>query len=249
MKAASRHVDQELGSYVLGALEPPETVRVEAHLQGCARCRAARDGYQEVADGLLYTLRPQAPPPGLRSQLRRRIQPARPRAAGRPSAYAVLSSALALAIVALAILTWQVQSSLHRVESRFEAAQAALDQRAQVDSVSLALLSYPSRQVAMVTGEHAYGTMLYEPRLPMAVLNAWGLPDLERDQVFQIWLRQPDGTRVSAGLFQRDDRSPFTRVLLEMSQSASNYVEMGVTIEPNGGSPAPTGPRVLHCDL
>jgi hypothetical protein len=138
---------------------------------------------------------------------------------------------------------------LHRVESRFEAAQAALDQRAQVDSVSLALLSYPSRQVAMVTGEHAYGTMLYEPRLPMAVLNAWGLPDLEENQAFQIWLRQPDGTRVGAGLFQRDDRSPFTRVLLEMSQSASNYVEMGVTIEPNGGSPAPTGPRVLHCDL
>ena len=118
-----------------------------------------------------------------------------------------------------------------------------------MDAVSIALLTYPGRQVALVTGEQAYGTVLFEPRLPMAVLNAWGLPALETDRIFQAWLVRPDGERVSAGLFMREEDSPFTQVLLDMPEPASHFVGLGVTIEPQSGSLAPTSPRILQADF
>jgi anti-sigma-K factor RskA len=83
----------------------------------------------------------------------------------------------------------------------------------------------------------------------MAVLNAWGLPEVGSAQVFQLWLIRPDGERVSAGLFVRDADAPFTRVLLDMSEPAKSFVGLGVTVEPLDGSPAPTGPRVLAADF
>jgi len=254
MKARTRHVEPELGAYVLGALDEQESARVEAHLRDCASCRRARTDYQSVADGLLHSLRSVRPPASLRSRLRQRIRPGAPasvytRPGGRPNAYAVLSVALALAVVALGVFTWQTQNSLRLIESRFESAQAASSQQAQVDSVSLALLTYPGRQVALVTGDQAYGTVLFEPHLPMAVLNAWGLPDLDKSHIFQAWLVRPDGERVSAGVFVRDEGSPFTRVLLEMPEPASQYVGLGVTVEPQGGTSTPTGTRILQADF
>lgn len=255
MTASSRHVEPELGAYAVGALEPHEAARVDAHVLHCRRCRLSLDRYQAVAEGLLHAPRPLPPPASVRANLKRslatggtgHVRRIRPNLRAIP--FAAVAGLLVLSVVALGLVAWQMQMSLRRVENRVLAAQQAQDERARVDGVSLALLTYPGRQVAMVSGERAYGTFLFEPRLPMAVLNAWGLPEVGSGQVFQIWLIRPDGARVSAGIFVRDADAPFTRVLLNMSEPVESFVGLGVTVEPQNGSAAPTGLRVLAADF
>ena len=101
----------------------------------------------------------------------------------------------------------------------------------------------------MFWGQGLSAALVCGPRLPMAVLNAWGLPEVGSAQVFQIWLVRPDGERVSAGLFVRDADAPFTRVLLDIAEPVKDFVGLGVTVEPLDGSPAPTGPKVLAADF
>ena len=255
MTARGRHVEPELGAYALGALELQEAARVDAHVRQCRRCRLSLDQYQAVAEGMLHSPRPLPPPLSVRAELRQRLLTRGTGRAGstRPSLRTIpspiLSGLLVMAVVALSLVALQMQTSFRRVEDQVRAAQEAQEERARVDGVSLALLTYPARQVAMVSGDRAYGTFLFEPRLPMAVLNAWGLPEVGSAQVFQLWLIRPDGERVSAGLFVRDAEAPFTRVLLDMSEPIKSFVGLGVTVEPLEGSPAPTGPRVLAADF
>jgi anti-sigma-K factor RskA len=255
MTAMGRHVESELGAYALGALELQEAARVDAHVQHCRRCRLSLDRYQAIAEGLLYGPHPLPPPMSVRAELTQRLGARGTGFAGshRPSLRTIplpaVTGLLVMAVVALSLVALQMQTSLRSVEDQVRAAQEAQEERARVDGVSLALLTYPARQVAMVSGDRAYGTFLFEPRLPMAVLNAWGLPEVGSAQVFQIWLVRPDGERVSAGLFVRDADAPFTRVLLDIAEPVRGFVGLGVTVEPLDGSPAPTGPKVLAADF
>ena len=179
MTARSRHVEPELGAYALGALELQEAARVDFHVRQCRRCRLSLDQYQAVAEGMLHGPRPLPPPLSVRAELRQRLLTRGTGRAGstRPSLRTIpspiLSGLLVIAVVALSLVALQIQTSFRRVEDQVRAAQEAQEERARVDGVSLALLTYPARQVAMVSGDRAYGTFLFEPRLPMAVLNAW----------------------------------------------------------------------------
>lgn len=255
MTTSPRHVEAELGAYSLGALEPREAARVEIHLRGCASCRRSLDGYRAITEGFLHLPRPLQPPARIRSSLKARLGPdSSPRRtlhrpAWRPQRYSLLTGALAVAVAVLSAVTWQMATSLRDLRDQAAAAQEGIERRARVDGVSLALLTYPGKEVAMVSGDHAYGTVLFEPRLPMAVLNAWGLPELAPGQTFQTWLIREDGGRVSAGVFDRDPSAAFTRVLLDVTEPVAHFVGLGVTIEPAGGSAAPTGPRVLAADF
>jgi anti-sigma-K factor RskA len=255
MTGMGRHVESELGAYALGALELREAARVDAHVRQCRRCRLSLDQYQAIAEGLLHGSHPLPPPMSVRAELKQKLVARASGFAGghrpgpRAISLATVTGLLVMAVVALSLVALQMQTSLRRVEDQVRAAQEAQEERARVDGVSLALLTYPARQVAMVSGDRAYGTFLFEPRLPMAVLNAWGLPEVGSAQVFQIWLVRPDGERVTAGLFVRDADAPFTRVLLDIAEPVQGFVGLGVTVEPQDGSPAPTGPKVLAADF
>jgi anti-sigma factor RsiW len=71
----SRHPETALAPLLRGELEGDERARVAAHLEGCARCRAAASGLAETADALRAGLAV-APMPdwtAYRAQLSRRI--------------------------------------------------------------------------------------------------------------------------------------------------------------------------------
>ena len=63
-----RHWKEELGAYALGHLSPEERAGVEAHLEGCAACRADADSLMSVArllphaDPAQFGPAPQPPP-------------------------------------------------------------------------------------------------------------------------------------------------------------------------------------------
>jgi hypothetical protein len=74
------HVREELGAYVLGALDPGEHDAVSAHLRECAECREERDRLAALppliahADGLEIP----APPPAIEERLLDRVAASRP---------------------------------------------------------------------------------------------------------------------------------------------------------------------------
>jgi Putative zinc-finger len=106
------HGGTDLGAYVLGALEPDDRRRVDAHLGGCAACRAELAEFQALPR-LLAQLDeddisgpPPVPPPDLYDRVRAAVdEESRP---ARPLRRRLLLAAAALALVVAAAAVWVV---------------------------------------------------------------------------------------------------------------------------------------------
>ena len=70
------------------------------------------------------------------------------------------------------------------------------------------------------------------------------LAQLDNEQVYQLWLIPSDGAPIPAGLVGHGnaDVETFT---LTLPTSLDSIAAVGVSVEPPGGSEAPTGPIVL----
>lgn len=72
--------------YALGALDPDETAAFEAHLAGCAACRAEVESFRDVVGLVGFAARPAEPPLALRDRILRDAHKVRPiRSAGHRS--------------------------------------------------------------------------------------------------------------------------------------------------------------------
>jgi anti-sigma-K factor RskA len=69
------------------------------------------------------------------------------------------------------------------------------------------------------------------------------LPPLDPAHQYQLWLIQ-DGQRTSGAVFSVNPEG-YGSVWVSSPQPLANYSAFGVSIEPAGGSLAPTGARVL----
>jgi anti-sigma-K factor RskA len=119
----------------------------------------------------------------------------------------------------------------------------------QAYQTTFALLTYPESQIVVIDDGEVYGTLVYDPHGQIAVLNVWGLETLPNGQDYQVWLIEPDQTRISGGIFQSSDQSAYVSFIIESPNSFESFVGLGVTIEPTGGSPDPTGPRIFGTEL
>ena len=73
------------------------------------------------------------------------------------------------------------------------------------------------------------------------------LAPLGQDQQYQLWLIQ-DGERTDGGVFSVNPEG-YGSLWVETPQPLSSYSAFGITIEPAGGSPGPTGDKVLGSAL
>lgn len=76
-----------------------------------------------------------------------------------------------------------------------------------------------------------------------ATLEVFRLPALDDEQTYQLWLVSED-ERDSGALFTVNENG-WAEVPVELARRAADYRGFGVTIEPTGGSPGPTGAQVL----
>jgi anti-sigma-K factor RskA len=239
-------VEPLLAGYALGALEGDDLLRVEAHVDGCESCSETLAAYEQIAHGLLHTPAPVQPPARVRAGLIGRLAASNPARLGQRLVRASWPRlALAVAVAALVVLNL---ASLGMIRA-LVGAQQAMAVQVQNQQTVMALVTYPDTKIAQVYGQGGTGTFVYDPSLDFAVLNAWALKPLASDQTYQAWLVLPDGKRVSGGTFVVTATSAFTTLVVHSPTPISHYVAVGVTIEPAGGSPAPTGPRVLAADL
>ena len=242
---------ENLAAYALGALDADEISALESHLEGCKDCQAELAKYQVVTTGLLGSVPPQAPPPGLRHKLAAQLPSQRKRTPNLFSnIFAQFSfGQMAAAVVVVILLGLNIYSSyqirdLHRQ-------QVALDERLSADQTALAMLAYPSTQSLVVNPDlqNLAGSMLVDKEKRIAVLVLWNLPPLEARQTYQAWLIDTDGNRVSGGLFAPAVERGYTTVTIRSSVPIGEFKGLGVTVEPSGGSAGPTGPRVLAVDF
>ena len=70
-----------------------------------------------------------------------------------------------------------------------------------------------------------------------------GLPDLSEAQEYQLWLIR-DGQRTSGGTFFLN-KTGYGILWVRSPEPLDSFSGFGITIEPEGGSPDPTGDKVL----
>lgn len=235
---------ENIPAYALGALNADESAALESHLTTCASCRTELAEYRSLSQCLLTAVPPKQPPAALRKRLQSRLPSAQ-----RPSRpqWNFSFSRLAMGLAVLALLTLNLASFMQVRQIR--AQQASLLNQVADTQAALALLSSPTLQLVAINGANVSGTLLLDRQNNQAVLIARNLPALTEDRVYQIWLVEPDEGRISAGLFRPESSGAYTTKVLSSAQPLTNFMGIGVTIEPAGGSDAPTGERVLKVDF
>jgi len=243
------------GAYALDALEPAETADFEEHLQSCGSCRDEVRSLRGAAGALAFDVA-ETPPPSLRSSVLAGISQVRPlppvgdapavaqpaattapvdelfeaseRRARRRSPWLVgVAAALALVAGGAVVRTVQLNDELGSVSQ----------QAAEVTAV-LTAPDATTTSTGVTTGGRA--AVVSSASLGKSVLVTDGLAPAPAGSTYQIWYLSDAGAPASAGFVPAGERSA---VVLQGDLGAADGV--GVTLEPEGGSPAPTTTPVL----
>jgi hypothetical protein len=257
MSDVCQEIEPLLPGYALDALDEHDAGLVLAHLRSCPSCQAALADYLAVKEGLLLSPPAVQPPSGLRRALAASV---RPEAADRGMAgrlglgslaWAGVATLIILLAVNLVVLagTMQMLRGQQASLAQMAAEQSRLAEDLRNTHTAMALGTYPSSEVVRVEGDVAYGTFVYDPDLKIAVLYAWGLDALPMDETYQAWLIDNNGGRTSGGVFRASQGARFTVFIVSSPSPVGEFRGLGVTIEPSGGSPSPSGQRVLAADF
>ncbi len=229
-------------AYAIGATDPEECAAVDAHLETCAQCRAQLKEYRDVEAALLFAAPLAAAPFGLSEDLRKRLNTgsARSHKWARWDFLRRPGFALAVAALALLLLTnvyWAGRAS------RLENQANAFASLAQAPGITLRTSDTTGRAY---DGRNA-GVVYVRPGSTVALLCVYALPQPGPGKTYQAWLVR-DGQRVSAGTFDVN-RDGYGVLLINAGKPVSDYQQLGITVEPSGGSPTPTTPRVMGGEL
>ena len=234
--------------YAVGALDGDELTQFEAHLPTCPACEAAvRDAEETLARAVL-TAPPQAPPAAAREALVRRVaeqRDVRSRTWLRWAA-ATLVAAGAAAVFAGTWVAVRYEARLGQMAREMAAAKEALREELSLDRRAVELLRDPTTRVVDLRGRDdaaaASGRMIWNAAGGGHLL-ATGLPPAPPGKTYALWAIAR-GTPRPVGLFAVDANGRGGhRVAVDTARDAvQGFV---VTLEPEGGAPAPTGPIVL----
>jgi len=234
-----RNADQDqyidlIPAYALGSLDAEDVQAVGQHLAGCPDCQAELATYEGVVDALPLAAATVEPSPALKGQLMDRIQGS-PAAEGTPPAagpsrwrQAVIDFQGWLAgprwrpALLLAILILAIGNVYFWREATRPSPNAWR-------RISLA----PTDDIS-ADGQN--GAIIVDKLAPLG-----------EDQQYQLWLIA-DGERTSGAVFSVP-ADGYQTVLVESPRPLREYEAFGITIEPAGGSPGPTGDRVLGYGL
>jgi anti-sigma-K factor RskA len=224
------HVAEQLGAYALGSLEETQAAQIEAHLTNCSQCQAELEGYQALVGHLAWAATAAEPPADLRERLMVRARRARARPAPDRERWWITlmrlvsrpAPAWSLGLVSLALVVvlgfmWLGPASGPEALTTIALAGTGAAPRAT--------------GVIVLSADGEYGSLVVD-----------GLPDLDPDSQYQLWLIQ-DGERTSGGVFSVHEG--YGQMEIVAPQPLSSYEGFGITVEPAGGSPGPTGDKVL----
>lgn len=253
MSAVDSHI--LTGAYALHALSEGESAEFERHLAHCAACAEEVREFSETTTrlGLAVTA---TPPPAMKQAVLTRIADVRQEAphtprhgggrgpGGRTRSRGLgrlgrftLAACLAAAAAFGGTAVWQHQ--------RAEDASGRAQQAQELNQRLTAVLSAPdakTKTAALKDGGRA--TVVVSRQEDRAVFAAADLPRPPEGKVYQLWF-DVGGTMRPAGLLAS---GAGTGTVL-MDGSVTDASGMGVTVEPAGGSKAPTSDPVALMGL
>jgi anti-sigma-K factor RskA len=139
----------------------------------------------------------------------------------------------------------QQLTQLQGENSRLQTINQSLEGKLQNQRMQLAVLTHPERAITLAgqgPEPHAEGTFFIRNNTGMLVLG--GLAPLPANQTYQFWLIPAGQSPRPAGLIQVTSSEPDT-LIVEIPPQYRDFANIGLSIEPAGGSPAPTGAIVL----
>ncbi|BAJ26495.1 MULTISPECIES: anti-sigma factor [Kitasatospora] len=231
------------GAYAAHALDPEENDAFERHLVHCPSCTRETAEFA-AALARLGAAEAVPPPPELKARVLAALPGVRQEAPqvadrpvappGRPARRAprwALAACLALALGAGAVAVRQHQDA---EQARDRAAALTRQQETLT-----ALLTAPDSHTASApAGGGGTGTVVWSATRGRAGFLATGLPDPGPGRTYQLWYDDA-GTMRPAGLL------PTGSGTLLLTGPLDGAAGVGVTVEPTGGSPHPTGAPVL----
>jgi len=114
---------------------------------------------------------------------------------------------------------------------------------AQLEQQMQAGQHYAIDLIGTEAAQQATGFIIADARNQQNLLVVHDLPSLPEAQQYQLWLIK-DGHRTSGAVFSVSPAGyGWTEITAPLP--LSDYASFGVTIEPAGGSPGPTGAKVL----
>lgn len=227
------------GAYVLDAVNDVERAEFERHLSSCTQCQGEVEGLRETA-ARLPDAASTPPPPELRARILTHVQAVRPlppvvrseRPRRRPRvlvAAAALLVAMAAGVTATVWHPWQPAA----IEPGTGQLGLADQVRAAVDAKTWTT-RLPDGGRMSVTRSKSVGA---------AVWRSTGVGPAPRGHVYELWLQLPDQSLAPAGLMSSGDGE------LVLRGDATHAIGAGLTVEPAGGSAAPTTKPVAFFDF
>ena len=234
-----------VGSYVLDAMDYDEREEFEAQLPGSGDLRNEVTELTDTAVLLGLAAEPVSPTPALKQNVMARLgqlpqferdeplvlRESHPKALARwYRRPAIVLTAAAAAVVLIAGGAVGANIAIQgAATSRQAGALAAITTAADVHRA----------EASVSTGGTA--TLVWSPDLKRAALIGKGLTVLPSGKTYELWYIGSVGTPTPAGLFESNGKSGFQVLSGRMSPGDA----VGVTVEPAGGSKAPTTKPVV----
>jgi anti-sigma-K factor RskA len=258
-----KKIEELLPFYVLDALTDDEMELVESYLAEHPEARAQIEEMNSAASSLPYSVPPVEPPHRVKDALMARVavdqrsnaseqkQVPHPHERRLVNLFPAFSFAIATVAVIWAVILNIQLSQLRNDVSALGDALAA--QSNSLQQINAKLPQTPVSAVVTVSLKgtdiqpQAQGELIADPKSESAVLVIAGLSQLEAGKTYQVWLIDVGGPK-SAGLLTVDANGQGVLIVTSDSQIGS-FNALGISIEPDGGSPQPTGDIVVLSDL
>src|SRR6476469_8672236 len=225
------------GSYVLDAISDTEREEFERHLQHCPACEAEVRGMRETAARLALACAV-TPPARMEQQVlaatyrTRQLPPlSADRARRSPRRRALPRRAFPRSTVTRRVAVLAAAASVAAATALGITQLTAQHQLDQARATAIArVVTAPDAHVDTARAAGGDVTVVTSAALREAVVSTSGMASLPSGRVYQVWVMSPSGAR-SAGLIQGSSL---------LASAVRPGDQIGITVEPAGGTARPT---------
>jgi anti-sigma-K factor RskA len=242
------------GAYVVDALDDAERVAFEKHLPGCPDCQqevaSLREATTMMADDAAL-----APPPALRNAVLsgiKTIRPLPPETDDEPRDSRQRPAASMAKVLPMRPRRRRIAAVLTAAAAVLVVGAGAVFQPWQDDNPPASALSAADQVLAASDAKHvsinfkdgSSATVVHSRSEGRAVLLTQDMALPPAGKAYEVWWQDATGTMIPAGMMKPQ---PDNKMLLEGEPSKAAGV--GITVEPEGGSKAPSSEPIALFDL